>query len=970
MEVVLASPGDVPAAQRHAFDAYLESMASGAWAATMALACPAFADPRAGLAAALALPDAEVLAAAAKHGDIGQRNRAALDALAKSEQAKVAREGPTVDALIAEGAAYRVKFGVKFLVSAQGKTAEELLAILRSRAGNSREEEWRNARVALWEIAAKRLQLPGGPLAYPEGFAAPWELPEKHGVEALSAAVSLPGGGAQRIAGAWTSKPLSPEAEALLAGGPVLFEIASLSKTLAVAMALDYFRAKGIPSDTPANELFAQTGSKFRIVKSPEAAGTDWSADEVTLAHLTAHCALNMHYVNGVPADRPMPPIEAFLYGNDEYGYEPVSAINRPGTTFKYSGGGFLALEHLLEAHSGQKAADMGDAFLASLGLRDTTFRQESLPGRTYALGRRDDGTVVHGGRLMFPSFAAGMMSTPADVIAFLAKLAEAYKEVDPAKAGNPISHDAARWMLHGTDIGSRRFMGCLMGLGVFVAEAGPNKFAVHQGANDGFRAVFLYCFEGPDAGFGVVACANADQRAVGLISELLQGLLVKCGVRGVDRAAFRSSFSADGVRQEEIVNTGYRELVFRAFEPAKPEPIARPSGAAEHPARAADVLRGCEGMYCSNDRFGRWENLVCGFEPAFDPALFGAQGKVMDSWETVRHNPHPCDALTLRLREPSRLRYVEVSTRFHLGNQAPEIRILGFADAAFAEAQGTLPSVACSLGMPEGAIEVLPRFPLEGHSLVRIDLGAEAAERNGPLAALTIQNIPDGGITRVALFAPDFDPSALAADGHPFEPVAGARCRRHAEAIPKTQKPLAAPPSVSPEEAARNRLAARSAGPPWNAADALLGAAVIAATDEHYSPAALIISPGPPLDMFDGLESARSRRAGSSESATVRLAWPCEIEAVDVDFTYFRNNNPKELGIEYLSEVGNGNGEPAWKTLVPCTPVKPFAGSVKRFAFGADRRAALGPAAVLRISAYPCGGFNRVRVWTHTPLP
>ena len=43
------------------------------------------------------------------------------------------------------------------------------------------------------------------------------------------------------------------------------------------------------------------------------------------------------------------------------------------------------------------------------------------------------------------------------------------------------------------------------MGLGVFVARAGENRVMLHQAANDGYRGVYMVCFDGPDRGKGIV---------------------------------------------------------------------------------------------------------------------------------------------------------------------------------------------------------------------------------------------------------------------------------------------------------------------------------------------------------------------------------------------------------------------------------------------------------------------------------
>jgi hypothetical protein len=143
-------------------------------------------------------------------------------------------------------------------------------------------------------------------------------------------------------------------------------------------------------------------------------------------------------------------------------------------------------------------------------------------------------------------------------MLGFLSALQTAYA----GDQTGPIAPETARLMLTGTDKGCREFMGVLMGVGVFVGEAGPNRFAIHQGANDGFRSVFLHCFDGPDAGTGVVITANGDNRAMFFVAEALQWVLVETGIRGIDFSKFfDSEVSVDSVPTEEIVNFGYKNV-------------------------------------------------------------------------------------------------------------------------------------------------------------------------------------------------------------------------------------------------------------------------------------------------------------------------------------------------------------------------------------------------------------------------
>jgi len=949
-------PGEI-GSSHPAYEQYFAALGSTVFAATMAAQCPIFVDEAIGSQTVMTLSDEQVLEAASRHGDIGQKNRALLDAHAKSEQGRVATEGAVVDALITEGEAYKSRFGVKFLISAQGKTAEELLGLLRQRSSNSRDVEWHNARIALWQIALKRLSLPDSRLLSPSLCA---ELIKKYpNVPSLVATVSLPTG-QQSFA---LNNHLSQRQPATC---ETVFEIASLSKTIAAALAIEFLHGKGIPLETSVNKLLEMTESPFRIRREGAVKGEgDWTADEVTCAHLMSHHALNMHYVNGVPANRPMPPIKEFINGNTEYGYVPVVAIHKPGTVFQYSGGGFIVLEHLLESLGHMSIHDIARPFLSKLGLTSLTFEQWDRPNIDFAVGSRDDGKPIEGGRLMFPAFAAGAMSTTDDVAKFLRHLTSAYEDLN---GSGPISHDTARLMLHGFDHGCRKFMGCLMGLGVFIAEAGDNKFAIHQGANDGFRCIFAHCFTGPNKGTGFCIAANAELSAVKLISELSQHLLQKMGIGGIDFSKFKLSFSSDNVKQEEVVNTGFRELIFDAFLPQRPEAIVRNPSADQHDEYGSrNVLLDAEVVYCSNDLFARCENLISPFQPTFDPALFGKQGKVMDSWESVRHNQRPSDAVTFVLKNPcKRPRFVRVSTKFHLGNQAPAIRIIGYSSQQLGRTLGSDESFACSTTkpLPSGVVELLPVTPLAGHSLLQVDLGTLVSTH---IEACTIQNIPDGGITRVQII----DEGNVPCEAVPlFSALGEAKCVPWADEIPKAVKPLVAPYSATPAEIQEAVAAAQmqvAAGQEVNVANSLLGAKIVSVSNEHYSPAVQVISPLPPINMFDGLESARSRISGSFESVVIQLAWPCSISSIVCDFTFFVNNNPRHVTIS-----GRLEGHEDWMQIIINDFVKSFAASKKRYQRSScvvGSPALFGDSSHkfshIRLQTFPCGGINRVMVFT-----
>jgi hypothetical protein len=408
--------------------------------------------------------------------------------------------------------------------------------------------------------------------------------------------------------------------------------------------------------------------------------------------------ALNMHYVNGVPANKKMPPIRDFLDGNADYGYARVEVLHPPGEVFQYSGGGFLVLEHLIEALENKSIFNLTRSFLDQLGMQDFSFEQHNLESVSYAHGFTDTGLPIEGTRKMFPAFAAGSMGTSEAMEKFLLHLEKAFHDVH---GSGPLSHDTARLMLFGQDKGCKRFMGVTIGLGVFIGEAGLNKFAIHQGANDGFRCIYAHCFAGPDRGKGLVVLSNADLNGVLFNAEVTQHILKALKIEGIDTEKFKTSFIASEIPQEEVVNIGYKNLVFNAFTPTRPEPILdkgpkdplAPYNLAVH-GMVVDV---------SNELFAQAENLMSDHLPKFDPELFGKQGKVMDSWETVRHNPFDSDHLTFELNKPGSISYVLLSTKYHTGNHSPVVKL----DALIGKEWK----------------EILGKTPITGHSEIRIKL-------------------------------------------------------------------------------------------------------------------------------------------------------------------------------------------------------------------------------------------------------
>ena len=140
--------------------------AAPTWIAGMVAARP-FVDRAALLAAAASIwetmDENNLLEAFSAHPEIGNMTSlrakyAATENLAAGEQSLVTSSDDAVLSALAGGnRVYREKFGFIFIVCATGKSAGEMLALLRARLPNDRPRELRNAAAEQGKITALRL---------------------------------------------------------------------------------------------------------------------------------------------------------------------------------------------------------------------------------------------------------------------------------------------------------------------------------------------------------------------------------------------------------------------------------------------------------------------------------------------------------------------------------------------------------------------------------------------------------------------------------------------------------------------------------------------------------------------------------------------------------------------------------------------------------------------------------------------
>jgi CubicO group peptidase (beta-lactamase class C family) len=286
----------------------------------------------------------------------------------------------------------------------------------------------------------------------------------------------------------------------------IMFQAASISKPVAAMAAMHMSQYGNFSLDEDVN-------GKMKSWKVPENAFT--SDAKVTLRGLLSHSAgLTVHGFRGYGQGEGVPTTIQVLNGTPPANSKPVVVDTKPGTAFRYSGGGYTVLQQLMMDRMNGKSFPeiMAMTVLNKLGMRDSTYEQPLPPKFAVqaAHGHKKEGTVVPGEWHTYPEMAAaGLWTTPSD----LAKVMIEMQKAARGESNQVIEKNTALEML--------RVQKGDYGLGWGIA--GPQEFT-HGGSNEGFRCL-LYS-SGRD---GVIVMTNAD-RGFDVIRPIVKAVSVEYG--------------------------------------------------------------------------------------------------------------------------------------------------------------------------------------------------------------------------------------------------------------------------------------------------------------------------------------------------------------------------------------------------------------------------------------------------------
>jgi len=291
-----------------------------------------------------------------------------------------------------------------------------------------------------------------------------------------------------------------------------LFQTGSIAKPVVAVAALHYVEEGALELDRDVNDSLVSW-------KVPENEFT--AKASVTLRRLLSHSGgVTVEGFRGYALGEEVPSLWQVLNGEWPANSPPIRVDTIPGTQYRYSGGGYVIVQQLLEDVAGQPFPEIvRSSVLAPWGMTASTFKSplpEDLEEMA-ASGYRADGSTIPGGWHTYPEMGSGasMWATPSDMARFAIEVMQAYR----GRSDAVLSHDMAIQMLT-PQIGDR-------GLGPVLGDDGGDLFYfMHPGSNDGFKSVMVGY---PERGQGVVIMTNGDNGDA-LWREILNGVSIEYG--------------------------------------------------------------------------------------------------------------------------------------------------------------------------------------------------------------------------------------------------------------------------------------------------------------------------------------------------------------------------------------------------------------------------------------------------------
>lgn len=271
-----------------------------------------------------------------------------------------------------------------------------------------------------------------------------------------------------------------------------LFQAASISKPVTAFAVLRAVDAGKVSLDQNVNTY-------LKNWKVPQ---NQYTSRGITLRALLSHTSGTGDGFGfpGYDPSAPLPTLAQILDGKPPSNVGPVFWERPPFTAFKYSGGGLVIVQMVLQDVYGKPFAQiMQELVLAPVGMAQSTY-QQPLPGQqdSYAARAHDgNGKAMNVKWHVYPEqAAAGLWTTPSDLLRFGIELQKGLRGESKL-----LSRSTALEMVAPTGTGP-------FAIGFAITSKGQGWYFEHSGGNWGFRChLEMHRLKG----YGIVVMTNGD---------------------------------------------------------------------------------------------------------------------------------------------------------------------------------------------------------------------------------------------------------------------------------------------------------------------------------------------------------------------------------------------------------------------------------------------------------------------------
>lgn len=272
-----------------------------------------------------------------------------------------------------------------------------------------------------------------------------------------------------------------------------LFQAGSISKPIAALGALRLVKEGKLSLDEDVN-------AKLKTWRVPE---NDFTKDQkVTVRRLMSHTAgLTVHGFPGYAVGTDIPTVVQVLDGQPPANTSPVRVDVVPGSTYRYSGGGYTVMQLLIADVANESFESfMHSKVLDVIGMTSSSYSQSPSPALAArrASAHRPDGARIPGKLHIYPEMAAaGLWTTPSDLARYVLYVQAASR----GETGQVLTTSLVRELVTPQNGGGHGLGPSINGTGAFT------RFG-HGGVDEGFEADMVgYVTRGQ----GVVIMGNAN---------------------------------------------------------------------------------------------------------------------------------------------------------------------------------------------------------------------------------------------------------------------------------------------------------------------------------------------------------------------------------------------------------------------------------------------------------------------------